>query len=332
MRIFLAGDHYTGTGPANVTQYYIDNLPAGTLYQKRRSKLLRAAEIVIDTVRADVVVYSGYSKQNIFGMKAAKILGKPTAYIMHGCVEHENEINLEPDEEMNSVERRTLDMADLVIAVSRTFCSWLKEYYPVYSGKFDYITNGVDTSLAGREKDTRERDRHMIYTVGGGMPRKKIRYICSAIKILRETYDPDLYLCITGASGADSDAIGSFDCADNRGLVTYEESTGLFRKAALFVQNSCFETFGLAPVEALMCGCPILCSRHVGALELFDDLRANDIIDNYDDPHEIAEKIRYNLENPNADRLSGCFGREKSSWKARSMVLESKLSKLVSKR
>ena len=59
MRIFLAGDQYSGTGPANVTKYYIDNLPAGTLYQKRRSKIARVPEILINTMRADVVVYSG---------------------------------------------------------------------------------------------------------------------------------------------------------------------------------------------------------------------------------------------------------------------------------
>ncbi|MBO4905024.1 MAG: glycosyltransferase family 4 protein [Lachnospiraceae bacterium] len=329
MRIFLAGDHVTGTGPANVTQYYIKNLPKGTLYQKRRSKPARAVEILIDTVRADVVVYSGYSKQNILGLKLAKTLKKPSAYIMHGCVEYENSINLEPDEEMNKVERRTLELADLVIAVSRTFCEWLKEYYPEHAGKFDYVTNGIDTDLMHNAVKRSERRRHMILSVGGGMPRKKIRYICEAVYKLRAGYDPDMFLCVIGAKGADSDKIAEYDFVDDRGIVSFEEGLRLFDEAAVFVQNSCFETFGLAPIEALMRGCPILCSKHVGALELIKDLHDEDVINDHEDAGEIASKIRNVIEDSNAARLSSDLEWESNSWKSRSKALTSKLSKLV---
>ncbi len=331
MRIFLAGDQLSGTGPANVTKYYIKNLPGGTLYQKRRGKLARVPEIIINTLRADVVVYSGYSRQNILGMKIAKKLKKPTAYIMHGCVEYENEINLEPDEKMNEVERQTLELADLVLAVSRRFADWLKEYYPMYAGKIDHVTNGIDTDLLHNSREREEKERHMIFTIGGGMPRKKIRYICEAVEKLRREYDDRMYLCVIGDTGADSAAIDAYDHVDDRGLVTFEECVGLFDEAALFVQNSSFETFGLAPIEALVCGCPILCSRNVGALELIKDLQDSDVIENYDDPDEIAEKIRINVERSNAKRLIDDLEWESNSWKARSMALTSKLSELVLK-
>ena len=100
----------------------------------------------------------------------------------------------------------------------------------------------------------------------------------------------------------------------------------------MFVQNSSFETFGLAPVEALACGCPILCSKEVGALELIDNMQSEDIIENYEDPDEIAGKIRYNLEHPNAGRLVAGLKQESHSWKERSRVLVSKLSELVLKK
>ncbi len=329
MRIFLAGDHYSGTGPANVTKYYIKNLPEGTLFQKRKGKLARIPEILINTIRSDVVVYSGYSKQNILGLKAAKLLKKPSAYIMHGCVEYENGINLEPDEEMNRVERNTLELADLVIAVSKSFCGWLKEYYPMYENKIDYVFNGIDTDLVHNAKNRPDTKRHMIFSIGGGMPRKKIVHICEAVKKLREEYDSELYLCIIGDKGADSDKIAAYDFVKNRGIVSFEEGVKLFSEAALFVQNSCFETFGLAPIEALVCGCPILCSKEVGALDLIRDLREEDVIEKYDDPDEIASKIRYLLENSNAKRLIADLEWESNSWKTRSKALVSKLSKLV---
>ena len=329
MRIFLAGDAVSGTGPANVTKYYIDNLPQGTLYQKRRSKIMRVPEIFINTLRSDVVVYSGYSRQNILGLKLAKKLGKPSAYIMHGCVEYENGINLEPDEKMNAVERKTLELADLVIAVSPGFASWLKEYYPMHANKIDYVSNGIDTDLMHGGGERSDYDPHMIFSIGGGMPRKKIKHICEAIKKLREEYDPEMYLCVIGDKGADSEEIDSYDFVDNKGIVTFEEGVRLFRTAALFVQNSCFETFGLAPVEALVCGCPILCSRCVGALSLIKDLRDTDVIENYEDADEIAEKIRHLLGESNAKRLVADLEWESNSWKVRSSALTSKLSKLV---
>ena len=329
MRIFLAGDHVTGTGPANVTKYYIANLPHGTLYQKRRMKAARALEILINTIRADVVVYSGYSKQNILGLKLAKKMGKPSAYIMHGCVEHENAINLEPDEEMNRVERKTMEMSDLILAVSDKFASWLRENYPQFADRIDVLSNGIDTDMIHNARERTEYDRHMIFSIGGGMPRKKIKHICEAVEILRRDFDPDMYLCVIGDKGADSEAINSYDFVKNLGIVTFAEGVSLFHKAALFVQNSCFETFGLAPVEALACGCPILCSKEVGALSILKDVRDTDIIERFDDPCEIASKIRFNVENSNSKRLSADLEWESNSWKVRSNALVSKLSKLV---
>lgn len=339
MRIFFAGDAVTGTGPANVTKYYIENLPVGTLHQKMTSKIARVPEIIINTIRADVTVYSGYSKQNILGMKVAKFFGKPTAYLMHGCVEYENEINLEPDDEMCKVERKVMELADRIYAVSPGFAGWLREHYEEYADKIDYIPNGIDDTLiadsAGKAACSslddyyRNRDRHKIMSIGGGMPRKRIVNLCKAVAQLREDYDSELTLVVIGAKGADSDSIESFDFVDNKGLVSFEESTSLLRSVGLFVQNSCFETFGLAPIEAICCGCSTLCSAHVGALCLIDGLDDSDVIENCDDVAEIAQKIRHLIDNPNYERLSNGIDWENNSWAVRSKIMIEKLSELV---
>ena len=165
------------------------------------------------------------------------------------------------------------------------------------------------------------------------MPRKKIRHICEAVELLNERAGEMNYtLVVTVDKGRDDDVIDSYPFVKNYGLVGSSKVTGLYREAALFVQNSCFETFGLAPVEALSCDCPILCSGAVGALEVIGNIRDEDVIRRYDDPEEIAAKIRYLLENPNAERLSAGFDWENHSWKTVSTALVSKLSKLVSEK
>lgn len=331
MKIFLAGDYYSGTGPANVTGYYIENLPKGTLYQKMRSKAARVPEILINTIRADVVVYSGYSRQNIIGMKLAAKMGKPIAYIMHGCVEYENKINREPDEEMSKTEREFIALSDVVFAVSGQFKEWLAENYPEYADKFDSIANGIDDNVIDilHKQGDCEKDEHMIFSVGGGMPRKKIVNICRAVEILRSTYDNNLRLTVVGAKGADTDAINAYSFVDNRGIVPFEQVVSLMRKSAVFVQNSCFETFGLAPVEAIAAGSAVLCSKEIGALEIIHGVTDSDIIYDYNNPDEIAEKVKELLIKSNNQRLKDGIDWEKESWKKRAEELVKKLEKML---
>lgn len=334
MRIFVVGDSVTGTGPSNVTKYYIKNLPKGTLFQKRKSKIARVPELFINTIMSDVILFSGYSKQNILGMKFAQAFGRKTAYLMHGCVEYENEINLEPSKEMCEVERKTIRMTDRVFAVSPSFAKWLKENYKEDADKIDYVTNAIDDSLLERYKDNKynakdKRDIHNVMSIGGGMPRKRIKNICKAVEQLRESFDPQLKLTVIGAEGADSDEINSYDFVDNRGLVSFSEATELLGRTGLFVQNSCFETFGLAPIEAIACGSSVLCSKEVGALCLVNNLAAEDVVNDCEDIDELAEKIRILLENPNNERLCKGIDWENNTWEIRSRTLIEKLSELV---
>ena len=331
MRIFVVGDWISGTGPSNVTKYYIEYLPQGTLYQKMKGKLARVPELIVKIIRADVIVFSGYSKQNVLGMELAKLFGRPTAYIMHGCVEYENEINLEPDDRMNRVERKTLELADRVYAVSSIFAEWLREYYPEYADKIDYITNGVDIELKEKLGDYKDKlcDEHLVVSIGGGMRRKQIRYICEAIEMLRRDFDDKLRLIVVGDKGADTNIINSYSFVENRGIVSFDEVTTLLRKAKVFVQNSCFETFGLAPIEAALCGCHVLLSRHVGALSLFEDLPPGNIINDYSDAKEIADKLKGLLELEGGDKkYIDNLDWERYSWKNRSIELIEKLEKL----
>ncbi|MFT3982468.1 MAG: glycosyltransferase [Lachnospiraceae bacterium] len=328
-RIFLAGDFRTGTGPANVTKSYLERFPNDTLYQKACSKVLRVPEIIMKTMRAEVVLYSGYSGQNVLGLRFAKLIKKPSAYLMHGCVEHENAINGVPDEAMNRIERKTLALADRIFAVSEWFAGWLREAYPEYRDKIDSAVNGVDFMTEPKLAD--EREPWQIISIGGGMPRKKIRYVCEALQLLNEGKAADgeaVRLLVIGDRGLDTELINSYPFVENLGMVSFEETKALLHSSRLFIQNSCFETFGLAPLEALMCGCSILLSKHVGALELFDNVEETDVIENYEDAGEIAEKIDSLLRHGNADRLMTKIDKESASWEARTCQLQKKLAQL----
>ena len=333
MRVFVVGDYRTGTGPANVTKEYLLRLPDNTKRLIFSSKLLRAVEIILKMPFADIVLVSGYSKQNLLALKWAGRLGKPGVYLMHGCVEHENSINECIDEVMNSVERQTMKLSTAIFAVSTQFAGWLKTYYPEYSHKIDAAVNGVDTKLLENMSafnTVGNRDKNMILTIGGGMPRKKIKHICEAVAILNAREGGRKYrLVVIGDRGKDDDIINSYPFVENHGLVDAAIARSLYKEAGLFVQNSCFETFGLAPMEALVNGCSVLMSKEIGALELFRGIEDRDVIRNFYDASEIAGKIDALIQEGNALRLIRSFDKESASWEARTMQLWQKLAGLL---
>lgn len=324
-RIFVVGDHKTGTGPANVTKEYIRCLPKGTLYQKRTSKLGRLPELYFNILRSDIVFFSGYSKQNVIGMKFARKLHKPTAYLVHGAITHENKINGAENEMMSAVEEETLLLADSLLAVSEKFAGWLKTQYPQYSDKIDYVTNGIDERTVNTDV---KGDKKKILSIGGGMPRKMIIHICKAIEIINRESESPVMLYVIGKEGNDTDAINAYDNVNNLGLVSADKKEELFKECGIFIQNSCFETFGLAPVEALCAGMSVLCSKVCGVLDLFKSADAYDIIDDYSSAEEIAEKIKYQMENPNRDKLLSDIDFSSMSWEARTKELIIKLEAL----
>ena len=339
MRTFIVGDFRTGTGPANVTKEYIRCFPKGTLYQKMTGKLQRVPELFIKVMLSDVVLFSGYSAQNVFGMKFAKFFNKPTAYLVHGAIDYENKINDNENAHMSEIEAETFKRADLLLGVSEKFSNWLKLQYPQYVNKIDHVTNGVDfdylESLSENNKNSVingeiNRSNYKILSIGGGMPRKMILHVCAAIEKINSAKSDNKYeLYVIGNEGKDTDAIKSYSFVHYLGLVDSSKKEELFRSCGLFIQNSCFETFGLAVFEALMSGCNILTSEVAGALDLLPNAISDDIIYKYDDIDEISSKILKFENISNCERLKNQINKDSASWEARTKEMEEKLKGLL---
>ena len=327
-RIFLIGDEWSNTGPANATLSLRKHLPKDTLYLEHTSKALRAIELTTKMRKADVAVFSGHSRQNLMGMDIAHRMKIPCIYIMHGCVEHENMINLVEDENMARDERAMMERADLLLAVSEQFEEWLMHNYVEYRDKISHLTNGIDWENFGNLRPGGKRDEKRILTVGGGMPRKRIVRICEAFEILKKQGIDDLRLTVVGDEGADTERINSYSFVDNLGLVSQEEMKRLYQSHKLFIQNSVFETFGLAPVEAVLSGADILLTKCCGVLSVLGGIEEKDLIDDPDNPEEIARKIVPMLKDENHTRIVVETDKESTSWTKRAEELFEIVQKL----
>ncbi|MGW5952777.1 glycosyltransferase family 4 protein [Bacillus mycoides] len=314
MRLLFVGDLIGNTGPANVNKALKKNLPSSTIFLEKNSIISKILELVIKIKKVDAVLFSGMSKINIIGFRIAKLLGVKSAYLMHGCRSIEGKINGNYSRNDVDIENKVLELAPIIICVSENFMYWMKENYPQYKEKLTYVNNGVDWGqlTTVREGNIRREERTLM-AVGGGVPLKNIKSICKAIDLINKKDGMNLQLIVIGNVGKDLEEILSFPFVQYYQKVPHDKMPFYYQRAKLFVQNSSFETFGLAPIEALINGCDLLMSQETGAKSIISTLEPNDLICNNQDVIEISEKIEFLLGSANNKRLVKGINREKTS-------------------
>ena len=165
--------------------------------------------------------------------------------------------------------------AAAVIAFSPYTRRIIAERFPDAAARTVVIPPGLSPSLTrctdyARLQRVRQRyalPSSFLLFVGDLTYRKNILGLISAFAIVQGER-PDLHLVLAGA--ADSDTAAAIDHAIHKcgvrhrvsriGYVTPEELPVLYSLAQAFVFPSHDEGFGLPPLEAMACGCPVVCS------------------------------------------------------------------------
>jgi glycosyltransferase involved in cell wall biosynthesis len=90
-----------------------------------------------------------------------------------------------------------------------------------------------------------------------------------------------------------------------------DEVTRLMQTAAVLVFPSLYEGFGLPPLEAMACGCPVACSNAAALPEVVDD--AARLFDPHD-PQAIADAVLDVLAAPDEWAARGLERARLYSW------------------
>lgn len=315
MRIFLLGDFKSYNGPGNANRKIRDaiRLKYEVSYSKRTNKLFRIIEMYRQTKHADVLLMCSNSAINRFAIYVAKKYNKKIIYLMHGYSSYETKIE-NPDLSTRNINRikeyedLMFSSADRIVCVSKRAMNYMKQDVPQYAAKFDYIYNVVDLKRIIKTNSIRNKDviHKQIISVGGGMKQKNINTIANVIDRMND----NMRFIVVGRSMSDGYLIRSHKSVIWKEYLSHDDLLLKMSESYMYIQNSTFETFCLAVIEALLCGCNILVSNKVGCLDLFDDIRQEDIIYDVYDESEIKEKIEYLLNNPNNNRLLNSFKKE----------------------
>lgn len=169
--------------------------------------------------------------------------------------------------------RRALRRGAHVHAVSDFVAAEVLDAFAITSDRVHVVANGVDAATggdpaAGRRLAGSER---YILAIGTIEPRKDFPLLVDAFDVVAAA-DDGVHLVIAGQDGW---GVESFDAARHRarhrdritrlGFVDEPSRADLLAGAAVFAYPSKYEGFGLAPLEAMSAGIPVVTTR-TGAL------------------------------------------------------------------
>lgn len=110
-----------------------------------------------------------------------------------------------------------------------------------------------------------EREPFVLYPARRWPHKNHERLLEAFARVRRDR--PDLRLVLTGGG----DFSGMPDGVEARGHVGADELVSLMQRASALVFPSLYEGFGLPPLEAMACGCPVACSTAASLPETVGD-------------------------------------------------------------
>lgn len=317
MKVLLLGDATRNNGPSNVHKELLKHWPSEDDfdYINHLGKVSYFLEGLRRGMAADVVISLCMNLPSIEAHHILHRLGKPIVCFVHGYVAFENEINhLGHSERWLESYRRALREADLIVANSALQARFVLGYQPELAEKMQSITLGVERFK--QMPYQQPLGRAIVSVSGGNRYIKGNDVVAKACKILRDRGVP-CELNVYGSiyeQGSDF-YISALSKGEGRvlGQVNHEKFLKGLNQSSLFVMNSRHEPFGLSALDAIQSGVSVLISKNCGVLEVLSP-KGSDVIENCEDPVEVADKMEYVLTHPNGRRLYEALDWGKLNW------------------
>lgn len=198
--------------------------------------------------------------------------------------------------------------ADAVLTLSDFSKKTIVESFGIDSRKVSgiHLSAGNEFYLDVDEKKSAEiRQKYALpesfgFYPANTWPHKNHRALLEAMRIYREKYGECPKLVFTGAEGgahkAFLDSVKKYGLESqikHLGYVKTEDLPYIYREAAFLVFPSLFEGFGIPVLEAMVSGCPVVCSRAASLPEIAGDAA---LYFDPQNPSEMASQLRKVIE------------------------------------
>ena len=205
-------------------------------------------------------------------------------------------------------------LSDAVLTVSDFSKYEMMKYCAIKPSKIAVVPNAVDTDEFKRDTRADVKSKYKlpsdyILFVGNIKPNKNLKNLLLALEI-----NKSLQLVVVGKKdgfiNSDGEAAELLktkpEIADRvhfTGYAADEDMPALYANASVFVFPSLYEGFGIPPLEAQACGCPVVCSGEASLKEVCgesviycDPLSPADISDKIDKVRSSSELRRELIE------------------------------------
>ena len=167
-----------------------------------------------------------------------------------------------------------LKKTDAIITVSNFQKKEIRKYYRFPDEKIHVIYQGIDQNIYQKTNKPRLISEDYILHSGGLNPRKGLIYLIEALHILKDKIPHKIYAI--GDPDRENKTIRNriekYELEDRiivKKIDSFEELANLYSYASVFIYPSLYEGFGVPPLEAMACGCPVITSDNSSLRELY---------------------------------------------------------------
>lgn len=230
------------------------------------------------------------------GLNIKAVTGRPLVAHVHST--EWDRAGESVDKDIVGIERRGMDGADRIVAVSNLTRLSLIERYAQNAEKIVTIYNGCENEGEYRWKQ-RTTDRKRVSFIGRITRQKSPEsFLRAAYHIAQQRDDVEFVMAGDGDLRTMmirmANTLGLDEVLTFPGFLRSEQVAALLRASDVYVMPSVSEPFGIGALEAINAGVPVVVSRHAGITEV---IRSAHTIDWWDVDAQV-EGIQSILDDP----------------------------------
>ena len=176
--------------------------------------------------------------------------------------------NFQPRERVEYFQKNfyhSMKLCDHIITGSHYTKKEIIQRTSISPDKISVIYHGINHDVF-YPRNVKEPNQRYLLAVGSIEPRKNLKNLLIAYSMLDENFRDKYHLILVGASGWSNDEIYNdmknlSQWVHYSGYVSDEKLAELYSNASLFIYPSVYEGFGIPPLEAMACGCPVIISN-----------------------------------------------------------------------
>lgn len=192
----------------------------------------------------------------------------------------------------NKLALKTFSQSSYNIAVSEKFCELLQNKYKI---EFMYLPNPVKIDFF--VPSYKQKDEFIFINIAHFKKLKRQELLINSFKILCENIN-NIKLIIIGKGDEESNLrklVSSLELNDKVNIYSNIERSllkELLQNSDCFVFPSIFETFGVALIEALSCGLPVISTKNGGPESIIKDENVGILCEN-NNIDSLTEAMKY---------------------------------------